>query len=471
MKTACLVISISLLSGCMVGPNFTPPKSETPATWRQGKAESQTAATEISAQWWSLFHDPLLTRLIERASQSNLDLRAASARLLQAQAARQIISGDSTPTVTGAASYQRARNSQKGLQDISGLDGKKAYSVWQPGVDVSWELDMWGRVRRELESANASVEASAELRRDVQLSIQAETARDYIQLRSVQAQRNTTEQNLALAQHSLKLTAVKMRDGVATRLEGAEAQAQVALIQARLPILDQQQSRLINALSFLLGEQPGALNAELSAVKALPLTPAKVPVGLPSELTRRRPDIRAAEAKLHAATADIGIATADFYPRLTLSGDVGLQAMQFSQLGSWGAHYFSFGPSLTLPIFEGGRLRGQLALRKAQQQEAANHFQSTVLKAWHEVDDAMVDYDTYQQQRNQLKIMVDNDRLALNAAQQQYVGGATDFLNVLTVQKELLNAEKALVVSDAEVSLSIVQLYKALGGGWTTEQG
>ena len=322
-----------------------------------------------------------------------------------------------------------------------------------------------------MESANASVEASAELRRDVQLSIQAETARDYIQLRSVQAQRNTTEQNLVLARHSLKLTAVKMRDGVATRLEGAEAQAQVALIQARLPILDQQQSRLINALSFLLGEQLGALNAELVAAKALPLTPAKVPVGLPSELTRRRPDIRAAEAKLHAATANIGIATTDFYPRLTLSGDVGLQAMQFSQLGSWGAHYFSFGPSLTLPIFEGGRLRGQLALRKAQQQEAAIHFQSTVLKAWHEVDDAMVDYDTYQQQRNQLKIMVDNDRLALIAAQQQYVGGATDFLNVLTVQKALLNAQQALVVSNAEVSLSIVQLYKALGGGWSTEQG
>lgn len=466
MKPVCLALGITLLSGCMVGPDFTAPTSKAPAAWPQGIAESQPVGTPVDTRWWTLFHDPQLDQLIARSTRSNLDLRAAGARLLQARAARQIVSGDSTPTVTGTASAQRARNSEEGLQDISGLEGKKAYSVWQPGVDVSWEVDMWGRVRRELESADASVEASAELRRDVLLTVQAETASDYIQLRSLQAQRATTEQNLALARHSLKLTEVKMRDGVATRLEGAEARAQVALIQARLPMLDQQQSRLLNALSFLLAEPPGALKTELTASRAVPPTPEKVPVGLPSELVRRRPDIRAAEAKLHAATADIGVATADFYPRLTLTGDVGLQAMQFSQLGNWGAHFFSFGPSLSLPIFEGGRLRGQLALRKAQQQEAAVNFQRTVLKAWHEVDDALVDYDTYQQQRSQLNTVVENDRLALDAAQKQYVAGATDFLNVLTVQQALLNAQQAQVASDADVSLSMVRIYKALGGGW-----
>lgn len=466
MKRSGLMVSVLLLSGCMVGPDFTAPSVETPRQWRQSDGESLLTEQGLHPQWWGIFHDDTLSALIEQAAQANLDVQAAGTRLLQAQAEYGRVTGESLPAVTGTASYQRARNSQTGLQDISGLNGKQAYSVWQPGIGASWELDMWGRLRREKESSAARVEVSEDLRSAVLLSIQTETASNYFQLRRVQWQRETAQQNLALVRHSLKLTAIRMADGVATQLDVAQAQAQVASVESTLPLLEQQQAHLINALSYLLGETPGALTQRLTVIRALPLTPPEVPVGLPSQLTQRRPDIRAAEAQLHAATADTGVATAALYPSITLSGNMGLQAMQFSQLGDWGSHLFSFGPTLTLPIFEGGRLKSQLALKKAQQQEAGIHFQSTVLKAWHEVDDAMVDYDTYQQQRRQLKAVVDNDKVALAAASRQYVAGATDFLNVLTMQKELLAAQQALVMSDADVSLALVRLYKALGGGW-----
>lgn len=466
MKLTALATSILLLSGCMVGPDFTPPAVSSPQTWPQGHAPGRIAERELQPQWWQIFHDDTLTALVEQSARSNLDVQAAGARLLQAQAEHRVVTGESLPSVDATASHQRARNSQNGLQDISGLGGKKAWSVWQPGIGASWELDMWGRLRRERESSAARVEVSDDQRRAVLLTVQAATVSDYFQLRSVQLQRDISLQNLDIARHSLKLTGIRMDDGVATRLEVAQAQAQVASVESTLPILEQQEAHLMNSLSFLLGENPGALTERLAGSRPLPLTPPEVPVGLPSELAQRRPDIRAAEAQLHAATADIGVATADFYPSITLSGNVGLQAMQFSQLGNWGSRLYSFGPSLNLPIFEGGRLRGQLALKKAQQQEAAIHFQSTVLKAWHEVSDAMVDYDTYQRQRSQLATLVENDRIALAAASKQYEAGATDFLNVLTMQKELLASQQEQVKSDANVSLALVRLYQALGGGW-----
>lgn len=466
MKLTALAISILLLSGCMVGPDFTPPAVKSPQAWPQGHAPGRIAERELQPQWWQIFHDDTLTALVEQSARSNLDVQAAGARLLQAQAEHRVVTGESLPSVDATASYQRARNSQHGLQDISGLGGKKAWSVWQPGIGASWELDMWGRLRRERESSAARVEVSDDQRRAVLLTVQAATVSDYFQLRSVQLQRDISLQNLDIARHSLKLTGIRMDDGVATRLEVAQAQAQVASVESTLPILEQQETHLMNSLSFLLGENPGVLTERLAGSRPLPLTPPEVPVGLPSELAQRRPDIRAAEAQLHAATADIGVATADFYPSITLSGNVGLQAMQFSQLGNWGSRLYSFGPSLNLPIFEGGRLRGQLALKKAQQQEAAIHFQSTVLKAWHEVSDAMVDYDTYQRQRSQLATLVENDRIALAAASKQYEAGATDFLNVLTMQKELLASQQEQVKSDANVSLALVRLYQALGGGW-----
>jgi NodT family efflux transporter outer membrane factor (OMF) lipoprotein len=460
------------LAGCTVGPDFHRPDASLPHRWTSSAPKpastpaSQVVAGSLDPPWWNVFHDAELSSLVARVAASNLDVKIAAARLMQARAERRMTGADAEPSLDGSASYQRARSSQNGLLDISGLNGKANYSVWQPGLDASWELDLWGRVRREIESADASVEASADLRRDVLLSALAETASDYMQLRGVQAQQVIVGQNLDIARHSLQLTRIRFADGVATQLEVAEASAQVGTIEAQLPLLENQRVRLVNALSYLLGEPPRTLENELQIAAPIPPVPPRVPLGLPSELAERRPDIREAEAQLHAATADIGVAVADFYPRITLSANLSLQAMHFGDLDEWSSRMFGAGPALSVPIFEGGRLKGQLALRKAQQQEAMIQFQRTVLKAWHEVDDAMNDYDTRQLRRDKLAETAGQERIALENAQRQYVAGATDFLNVLTVQKDLLATQQALVASSTDVSVSLVSLFKALGGGW-----
>jgi NodT family efflux transporter outer membrane factor (OMF) lipoprotein len=466
-----LVAAMLGLAGCTtVGPDFQRPAAALPDRWPVGavRTGNEVDSVNLDARWWKAFHDPALSSLVERVAAANLDVKLATTRWLQARAARRMTAAEAEPAIGATASYQRARSSRNGLVDISGLDGKQDYSVWQPGVDASWELDLWGRVRRDIESSDARVEASADLRRGVLLSVFAETARDYMQLRGVQAQQAIVRQNLDIARHSLRLTQIRFADGVATHLETAEASAQVSAIEAKLPSLENERVRLINALSYLLGEPPRALENELHAIAPIPPLPASVPLGLPSELAERRPDIRQAEARLHAATADIGVAVGDFYPRITLSANLGLQARHFGDLGEWSSKTFAVGPALSVPIFEGGRLSGQLALRKAQQQEAMIDFQRTVLGAWHEVDDAMSDYGTRQQRHEKLAATVDQDRIALENANRQYVAGATDFLEVLTVQRDLLAAQQALAASSTDVSTSLVGLYKALGGGWET---
>ncbi|MBU9385746.1 efflux transporter outer membrane subunit [Burkholderia gladioli] len=465
---------LTLLAGCVVGPDYYKPKAALPAQWTQAAKQetpavgSRAVSGDVDAQWWTSFSDAELSSLVQRVAGASLDVKVATQRLMQARAARRMTGADAMPALDGTASYQHSRSSQNGLVDISGLNGRHDYNVWQPGIDASWELDLWGRVRREIESADASVQATAELRRDVLLSAIAETASDYIQLRGVQAQQAVVEQNLDIARQSLRLTQIRFTDGVATHLETAQAAAQVSGIEARLPVLENQRVHLVNALSFLLGEPPRTLEGELDAVRAIPPVPPRVPVGLPSQLAERRPDIREAEARLHGATADIGVAVGDFYPRVTLSANLSLQAMHFGDLDEWSSRMFGVGPALTVPIFEGGRLKGQLELRKAQQREAMIEYQRTVLNAWHEVDNAMSDYNTRQTREEKLDETEVQDSEALENARSQYLAGATDFLNVLTVQRDLLDTQQAKVVSITDVSLALVGLYKALGGGWET---
>jgi NodT family efflux transporter outer membrane factor (OMF) lipoprotein len=463
-----------LLAGCMtVGPDFQRPDANPPAHWNlsaqaHDPPPGRITSEPLDARWWRAFNDAQLASLITRASTANLDVQAATERLAQALATRRITDAAALPTLNGSASYQHARSSQRGLLDISGHNGESDYNVWQPGFDASWELDLWGRVRRLREAARADAQASEDMRRDVLVSVLAETARNYVQLRGVQAGQAILRDNLEIARRSEALTRVRFKDGVATRLEVAEAAAQVHTIEAQLPLLDTQRARRVNALGYLLGEPPGALDAELGAARPLPVTPPVVPAGLPSELAERRPDIRRAEARLHAATADIGVARGSFYPRITLSGNVALQASRFRDLGEWDARLFGVGPALSVPIFDGGRLKGQLALSTARQREAMLDFRRTVLAAWHEIDDAMTDYAARQHHGARIAEAVEQDRVALDQARRQYVAGASDFLNVLTVQQALLKDQQAQVESATEVSLALVGLFKALGGGWET---
>ncbi|MFP3681146.1 efflux transporter outer membrane subunit [Pseudomonas sp. SIMBA_041] len=465
--TFCALLIMSL-SACTVGPDFHKPQARQITEWSKPAkpAAGEAVTADMNERWWEVFNDPKLSALTQRALTDNLDLKLASSRLQQSRAARQVITANRYPNTAATGSYGRKRNSGEGLNDPSGHNGDSAFNLWDTGFSASWELDFWGRVRRETEAADATLEVAENDRRGVLLSVLAETAQDYIQLRGVQSTRAVTEQNLDVARHSLKLSQLRLADGVATDLDVAEAAAQVAAIESRLPALEQRQSQLINALSLLMGEPPQALHAELSTDGPVPQTPRQVAIGLPSQLAERRPDIRQAEAQLHAATANIGVAKGDFYPRITLSGNLGSQAMQLSDFGSWGSRSFGIGPQFSLPLFDGGRLRGVLNLREAQQQEAAIAYQQTVLRAWHEIDDQLAAYNASQLRRDSLAEAVRQNQIALRTAQQQYTEGVVDFVNVLTVQSALLATQEQFVESSTGVSLAMVGLYKALGGGW-----
>ena len=298
------------------------------------------------------------------------------------------------------------------------------------------------------------------------LSARAELARDYIQLRDAQILLQIARQNLQIARDATTLTEKRVHEGVTTDLDVDNASAQAESIEALIPTLESRCKTTINAIGLLLAKEPGELQQMLGDPRDVPALPEQVPIGVPSELVQRRPDIRKAEAQLHAATASIGMAKADFYPRISLNGSAGFQSLQLSNLANWASGQYVVGPSITLPIFEGGRLKGTLHLREAQQQEAAILYQRTVLDAWREVDDALVVYDAEQRRRDRLKKVVSLNQNALSIARQRYKEGAVDFLNVLNVQKQLLDSQSDLEQSQANAAANLITLCKALGGGW-----
>ncbi|WP_109477098.1 efflux transporter outer membrane subunit [Paraburkholderia sp. C35] len=495
-RTSALAVLLSLaLSGCLVGPNFERPTSATPDVFNRtetAQAPSKPVESEFNPEWWTLFNDPTLNALEKQLADANLDVAAASARLRQSRAEQRVAGAAEYPTVNANASYDRERGSENGILSLLGVTptgtqsqsasgnaplgvtampgskGSPAYNLYQFGFDASWEIDIWGRVRRSVEAASALTDASYEERNAVLLSARAELARDYIQLRDTQALLQIAQQNLEIARDATKLTQTRVREGVTTDLDVANASAQVETIESLIPTLEARSETSINAIGILLALQPGALKQMLDAQRDVPVLPSQVPIGFPSELAQRRPDIRKAEAQLHAATAAIGMAKADFYPRISLNGSAGFQSLQLSSLANWASGQFVVGPSITMPIFEGGRLKGTLQLREAQQQEAAIVYKHTVLEAWREVDDALVVYDAEQRRHDHLQEVVNLNLRALSIARQRYKAGAVDFLDVLNVQKQLLDAQSNLEQSKADAATNLITLCKVLGGGWQT---
>lgn len=466
---ALLMSALLGMGGCAVGPDFEPPRAALPEHWRAADATGVPSAPVediLNASWWDSFDDPMLSALIAEATRANLDIRIAYEHLRQSRAALRITEAGGLPKAGASASYQRGQNSEAGLADPSGRGGKSSFNLWQTGVDASWELDLWGRVRREVEQSGAQSQAALEAQRGIVLSIRAETARSYILLRGAQNQLAVLKRTLDNANHNLALTRLRQREGVATELDVSQADAQAAAIEAEVPPLALRVDQLMNALAQLLEQPPHALHERLAALAPIPGGPMQVPVGLPSELAERRPDIRRAQAGLHAAVAAIGVAEGDFYPRITLSGSAGLQALQLSNLDTDKAGIFGIGPALRIPLFEGGRLRGRLRLRESQAQEAALVFQKTVLNAWHEVDNAMTAYQARQLASASLERASASARRALANAQRQYAAGASDFVNVLSAQNAVLVSDQARVSTQAAVSLALVDLYRSLGGGW-----
>jgi multidrug efflux system outer membrane protein len=481
-----------VLAGCKVGPNYKPPATTMPVGYM---LHATTLPTADSTQptiappppnltgWWRSFNDPILNDLIVRAVHANLDLRIATARLRQARAQYGITSSALYPEVDFDPSYTRQRVSANGpdylafptsLVDpngpkpikIPGGGFNQTSNLFQVGFDATWELDIFGGERRSIESANDDIQAAWQNRNDTLLSLLAETARNYIEYRALQRRLELTHQNIISEQQSIDVSTARFKAGLTSNLDVVRAEAQATTTTAQLPELTGQMQGSLETLAVTLGTDAQSLQEELGPVQPIPVGSPEVPLGLPSDLLRRRPDVRAAERQLASATAQVGVATADYFPKFTLTGTLGLQSEHFKSIGNFNSRYWSIGPSVSWPIFDAGRIHSNVVLQKAKVEEQYANYQKTVLQALSDVETALSSYENERQRRVQLARAADAQQKALNLATQLYKQGVGEFLDVLDAERELFAAQDTLAQSDQMVSSDLVSLYKALGGGW-----
>lgn len=464
------------LAGCTVGPEYRKHPVAVPHQWSQALPEDTgpaPAAVDLK-RWWTVFKDPRLDSLIARAVENNQDLRLADARIREARAQRSVVAADIHPSVGTSAIYTRSRRSESspalaGLAS-AGAVSSPAQDLFQAGFDAGWELDVFGGIRRAVEAADADIGASIEARRDILVILLSEVARSYLEVRGNQLRIAIARENGKAQMETLEMTVVRLEAGLGSELQVAQAQAQLASTQAQVPALEGAARQAIHRLGVLLGMAPQALLSELTPEALLPETPPRVPVGLPSELLRRRPDIRRAERELAAATAAVGVATADLFPRFSLTGALGLQGTDAGDLARIGSRFWSIGPSIRFPVFDAGRIRAAIQVRDARQEQALVRYEQTILQSLEDVENALVAYSREWESRHSLSQRVDANQRAVEIAGELYSKGLVDFLNVLDSQRSLYQAQDALAQSDQRVSTGLVALFKALGGGWDEEQ-
>lgn len=468
------LLTACILSGCEVGPNYQRPKTAVPQAFgNYAKPATRPAATTrpvLAIDWWKTFGDPELDSLIERALQSNLDLKLAEARLREARAREAFANGGFYPTLNANAGYSHQRMSTN-AQPFASVAGSQfkfpfEYDLYQAGFDASWEIDVFGGQRRSIEAATADVAASIQDARGVMLSMTAEVARNYVELRGLQAELDVARHNLAAQKQTVDVTQNLRKQGVGTELDVSRAVAQAATTESQIPLLENLRWQAIHRLALLLGLDPNALATELSTEHQIPVPENQIALGMPAELLRRRPDICQAERQLAAAYARVGVAQAELYPKLSLVGSLGLQSSEASSLGDWSSRYFNVGPSITWPIFDFGRLKAMVHVRSAEQQQALVQYQQTVLNALREVEDAIVALQTERQRNKSLTESEKANAQSAQLAEDLYRRGLTDFLTVLDAQRRLYESQEALTQSRQTVTTDAIALYKALGGGW-----
>jgi NodT family efflux transporter outer membrane factor (OMF) lipoprotein len=488
VRLAILVASLAGLAACAaVGPDFQPPQASAPEAYRDaaratGPQSAVTMQAEPDPRWWQSFKDPELDSLIERAVRGNLDLRMAVLRIAQGRAQTQIAGAAGLPSISATASYTRQQLGLKGILQSQGaydkadaaFDGGGAaldkltqpIGLFQLGFDASWELDLFGRVRRSVEASDAQTQAAIESRNDALVSLEAEVAQVYAQLRGAQALRRAIADQLTASRDLLDLTQSRQQSGLSSQTDVANQQSQLAQLESRLPSVTQQERQAANSLAVLLGQPPGSLDEELARDGAVPPPPPLVPIGLPATLARRRPDVRQAEAQLHAATAQIGVSVAQLFPDISLSGQFGTRAVDADYLTRWASRFFSVGPSISLPIFEGGRLMADVRLSKAREAELALNYRQTVLDALRDVENSLVAYRSDQQKLMALQRSADAGQSAYDLARDAYRHGIGSFIDVLSAETRLDESRQAVVQTTLQVTTDLVAIYKALGGGW-----
>jgi outer membrane protein, multidrug efflux system len=453
----------SALAACKVGPDYDAPQTRVPRAF--GEAAGGGGGAAPVGAWWTTFKDPVLDALVERAVRGSPDLRAAQARVREARARSGAAGAELYPSVDATAGASRTRTSDN-LGDIPGA----TTNLFRAGFDAVWELDVFGGARRGLEAAEAEEQATVEDRRDVLVTLLAELAFDYTQMRGAQRRASIARANLAAQQQTLGLTKARLAAGVATELDVTRAQSQVDSTAADVPLYESSARKFMHAIAVLLGEEPTTLTAELSKEAPFPAVPAEVPVGLPSDLLMRRPDVRRAERVLAAATARIGESKADLYPHFSLAAAFGFSSEHAGDLVDAASRAGSVGGAVRWPVLDFGRVRSGVDAANAREEQALAAYEIAVLRSLREVEDALVGLSAERERRVSLDAAVTSSRRAVELANQLWTAGRTDFLGVLDAERDLYAAEDSLVESDRRAAAELVSLYKALGGGWELEK-
>ena len=467
MKTNLTLYALLIaLAGCAVGPNYQKPAVKTVAHWSEPLVGGETNRSASLADWWKTFNDPELNSLVERAVKSNLDLHIAEARVREARAQYGVAAADLWPTVDSASSFKRIGMS-KNLPTPKGFP--RALSLYQAGFDASWELDVFGGTRRNTEAARAEVSGAEFGQRAALVTLLGEVANNYVEVRGLQRRLDITRENIKAQEDALAITQSRFTNGLTGDLDVKQSTTILATTRAEIPALETALQTAIHRLDVLLGQQPGALLAELSTSASFPVAAPEVPVGLPSELLLRRPDVQQAERELAAATARIGVATADLFPKFSLTGVAGLQSVSASDWFSSGSKFWALGPTVQWKIFDAGRICANIRVQNARQEQALAHYEQTVLQSFEDVENALVSYAKEQVRRRELATAVKSSQESLHRANELYANGLSNFINVLDAERSVYQAQDQFVQSDRNVSANLITLYKSLGGGWKTE--
>jgi NodT family efflux transporter outer membrane factor (OMF) lipoprotein len=478
MKLRTCSIAHFMSSVLLAGSLFAANKQDKPVVSvnvpeRFAEAPSQQASTNLDslAEWWNSFQDPELNSLIKRAMASNLDVKLARVRLVEARATLgNTRASMQLPTVNANGAYSRAKTSSANPQvpKISGTTSliPSTYNSYEAYFDASYELDIFGGVRNQVKAARADAAASDEDLRKTLVSTLAEVARDYIHLRQYQTELQVARDNEASQQDTQRITQVRNKAGLVSDLDVVNASASLASTQSSIPTLESNISHQIHAISVLLGQNPGELTTELSSSASLPSDASGLPVGLPSELLRRRPDVREAERNVQAAAARVGVQVSKLFPSITISAQYGGQSGSAGSLFDAAARYYGIGPTIQWGLLNYPALKTNIRVYKAKRDEPVVTYQKTVLTAFQEVEDGLVAYNHERERQAVLETAVGQYRRAANIAMAKYTRGLSNFLDVLEAQRSLYNAEDSLVQSRGAVQTNLISLYKALGGGW-----
>lgn len=469
-KFIVILLVLAVCAGCYVGPDYKPVEMAVPAEWpsieRQDGSQGQTAEADALAQWWTTLEDPVLSDLVERALANNKDLKIALTRVRQARAALGVVHKQLGPSVNGSALYRRSQTGMPTADDPDPAPFSIGSDYFNAGFDAAWEIDLFGKKHRSIEAAAAELEASGEGYRSVLVSMISETAGNYVRLRTLQKQLDIVSRNLEMQEKSLSLLEDKAAAGLVGSLQVQQSRYNVEGTRARIPGYRISIEESMNTLAILLGEMPGDLHEELSAPVPIPVTGVEIVVGIPADILRRRPDIRNAERALAAQTARIGVATADLYPSFSLSGALGLTSSSLDTFFSDESTTLNISPFISIPLFNRNKIRNQIEIQNAVQERTLIEYETTVLNAIKEVRDAIMAYGEEQKRYRMLEKGAAEARSALQIADERFRSGLADFLDVLDAQRALLSFEETQFSSRGTVTLDLIRLYKALGGGW-----